>query len=594
MASKIFNLYLLYAKRIINRIRRRYHIVKLSNVNSDNGCVSKKITELFTALPEECVKNSELSQIYLLGQYYNLKNVDWCRDPHSSYIYPKLRFDKIHYENLFNQGIEVKNPWELSRFQFSHKYVNQYISSGNEQYYEDYKKIVYNWCEENPFLYGINWSCTMEVAIRAINWIFACSLFNTIFYEDIPFQKFLKNRLIEHARYIQSFPEIGLNGVSNNHLIADYCGLFVISFFIDSKDCQRWRREAITGLEVCIINQVLDDGCDFECSIPYHRLALEMFLTAALIDADRKLFSKTYYIKLFKMLKFVEQYSDRKGNAPQMGDNDSGIILPFNTLDNQNHLYLLSLGSYIFDYDFLQEKVKNKSLRYLPQKQVKVKQHIAPGKFSNYSSFVNGGYYIIKCEELELVIYSPDYPVKGHGHYDRGNFTLSYKGQPLIVDPGSGCYTSNIYLKNELRSVLSHNVYHCATDKELPLDIFGVSDTKYTSFVEQICDNEATIKIRYNSKDLLSRNFFVKKDELIISDCFLSDASGFTGILNFYEKLVINEDKQICSSNVKIEIKNAYSFKISDYLYSPIYGVTEKKQRLEYAPSMYTKIHIHV
>ena len=38
----------------------------------------------------------------------------------------------------------------------------------------------------------------------------------------------------------------------------------------------------VNGLEKCIKEQVYDDGVDFEGSIPYHRLVLELFAYSAL------------------------------------------------------------------------------------------------------------------------------------------------------------------------------------------------------------------------------------------------------------------------------------------------------------------------
>ena len=33
-----------------------------------------------------------------------------------------------------------------------------------------------NWIDENPLMYSINWGCTMDVAIRAVNWIWTLGL----------------------------------------------------------------------------------------------------------------------------------------------------------------------------------------------------------------------------------------------------------------------------------------------------------------------------------------------------------------------------------------------------------------------------------
>ena len=58
------------------------------------------------------------------------------------------------------------------------------------------------------------------------------------------------------------------------------------------------------------------------------------------------------------MFEFTAAYMDKNGNAPQIGDNDSGRLLIFNALNNNpyekehDHSYLLNLGEHIFDYKF--------------------------------------------------------------------------------------------------------------------------------------------------------------------------------------------------------------------------------------------------
>ena len=63
-----------------------------------------------------------------------------------------------------------------------------------------------------------------------------------------------------------------------------------------------WLKQAIKGLEECIRYQTYEDGVNFEASIPYHRLVLEMFAYSAIIaKANFVKLSKKYYELMFKM-----------------------------------------------------------------------------------------------------------------------------------------------------------------------------------------------------------------------------------------------------------------------------------------------------
>ena len=580
-------------KYVCFKFRRQYKIFKLERIKSYEGTVSEDISNLLEVVADDM--DYDCFHVRVLGQNYNLKEVNWSEDVLSSHVYAKERFDKLRYERLFNQGIEVKNPWELSRFQFFIYFVLQYRKSRDIAYYEEFKSIVYHWHSENTYLYGINWTCTMEVAIRAINWIFACSLFGRVFWEDVTFKEFLRDRLIEHGRYIYSFPEKSLGGSSNNHLATDYCGLFVISAFIQNKESEKWKRTAVRGLEECMDKQVLDDGCDFECSIPYHRLITEIFIVPAFLDYNRKQLSSAYYSKLFKMLEFVESYTDVVGNAPQMGDNDSGVILPFNRLDNQNHLYVLQLGEYVFDFDFLKNKRVVSPLLYLyPKRQEKIsleKLGCTPRRFENPAVFAQGGYCVLKNEIFDLVVYAPSLKRGGHRHHDTGNFALSYKGIPIVEDPGTGCYTSDFLTRNRLKASSSHNIYYRDCDQSFSKQIF-LSEINHYSTIEKASDDRIVVKISYLSQEVYFREFRMEGNKIIITDRFLVGSDEFTGGLNFNERVRVENDV-FCSSGVSVKLEGVKDWRVKEYDYSPEYGRIESKQRVEYTPSRNVKIIIY-
>lgn len=581
---------------VLFKINRLCKIWKLKRKKKYEGEISENIAQLFEIKVGED-DEPNCFHVCILGQKYNLKTVNWSEDAASSYVYNKVRFDKLHYEHSFGKGIDVKNPWELSRFQFFHHFVLKYLKTNDSQYYEDFKNLVYDWCVNNPFLYGINWACTMEVSIRAINWIFGCSLFGKLFFEDEKFKVFLRNRLIDHATYIYNFPERVLNGMPNNHLIVDFCGLFVISMFVISSEANQWKNKAILGLEDCMEKQILSDGCDFECSIPYHRLALEAFIVPAFIDSDRKFFSKEYYSTLLKMLYFVKCYTDKNGNAPQLGDNDSGIILPFNKKNSLNHLYLLLLGEYLFKYPFLSDKDKSNAVSYIypkkPQKPYENNIIYEPNTLKHFFAFSKGGYYILKNDLFDAVISVLPFDAKWHGHYGIGNFTLSCMGRPVIVDPGTGCYTANLDIRTRLKRVSSHNVYFTEEDMNLQLSYFDFPVSNYSSEIKETGDNCVVFLIRYKSQDAYIRKVYLDDDKFVVEDKFISNHNIFKGGINFMDQIYIKEGK-IYSSNVCVELINVENTVVKAYDYSPIYGKIEKKTRVEFTPCAYVKIVIHV
>src|SRR3990172_11676164 len=209
----------------------------------------------------------------IFGIKINLeKEINWHQDKFSNFIYPLERFDKISAAQWFDKGIDLVFTWEQSRFYFAIQLAQKYLVSKDEKYYSLFKSLILDWIEKNPFLYGVNWLSTMDVAIRAVNWMTVINYFSGIFDKDKKFKDKVSISLIQHAEYVSSFPLIEKNGLTTNHTSSAYCGLLFLALTLkDHPKSKLWLIQAVKGLERCMNNQVYEDGVDFEGSIPYHQ-----------------------------------------------------------------------------------------------------------------------------------------------------------------------------------------------------------------------------------------------------------------------------------------------------------------------------------
>ena len=93
-------------------------------------------------------------------------------------------------------------------------------------------------------------------------------------------------------------------------------------------------------------HQVRPDGCDHEASIPYHRLVTELFVagTQAVDSQLPDAFAPAYRERLEAMLRFTAAYTRPDGDAPMVGDNDSGRFLPLDGYGDgyRSHRHLLA------------------------------------------------------------------------------------------------------------------------------------------------------------------------------------------------------------------------------------------------------------
>jgi hypothetical protein len=523
-----------------------------------------------------------------------LKNINWHLDYQSNFEFPKCKFHKMHIDQWFNKGIDVKFPWEVSRFQFAILLSSAYRLNQEIKYYNQFKTLIIDWIAKNPFLYGINWVCPMEVSIRSINWIIACNIFGSVFENDLLFRKLITKSLIQHAEYIASFPEKFNKEHTTNHTASDYAGLLFLSLTLeDHKKSKRWLKQAIIGLENCMEHQVYDDGVDFEASIPYHRLVLEIFSFCTILCIAKKVnLSKQFYKKLFKMFEYTAAYIDHNGNAPQVGDNDSGRILIFHQSGEHDHSYLLGLGEHIFEYHFESQCQKRNDIviSYLPilNKCKLDNLEIYPRQTFNSIAFEVGGAYILKNDNFSVFTSCFPLLINGHGghnHYDYGSFTLSYKGNPIVVDPGSYTYTRNKNRRNAFRSVCYHNVsiaenedYKSSTD-----DFWDVNSQFFTDY-SVIFDEKSINIFRKNSsgEKIYWRNVEIFTDSLVIEDVI---NMNFHSYLHFHPDIKINfiDKNTVIINNYNILIQTDAEISLAKYYYSPQYNIKVRAFELQLA-----------
>ena len=540
-----------------------------------------------------------LTEYSIFGKKINLEeNINWHQDNFSNFTYPIKRFDKINPVQWFDKGIELVYPWEQSRFYFGVNLAQKYLITRNEFYYNIIVKQIEDWIDKNPFLQGVNWLSTMDVAIRAVNWIVALNLINN--FDKNKYSKISKS-LIEHAEYINSFPLIEKNGLTTNHTTSAYTGLLFISltFLNNTVDAEKWIENSINGLEKCIETQIYDDGVDFEGSIPYHRLVLELFSYSTIVAHSNGIkFSDQYYCKLFKMFEFVSAYLNINGFAPQIGDNDSGRLLIFNSENNDpyenedDHAYLLNLGEHIFDHQFSSVSNKRDKIiyNYLPkiEKINLFEKKIVPRKIGSSFSFEKGGFYFLKNKHFDLCVSL--IPIGqngkgGHNHLDVGSFTLSIDGMQIIVDPGSFCYSQDKIERNKFRSYYYHNTLYNELDEKLDLSENGFWNLKkyYKYEVINFENNIIEFKINFiNDINPRFRKFELSDNILKINDTYNGKFFSRINLASHIKNIEILKNSSIYldTNNISFSISNSNKIKLEEYQYSPHYGKKEKAKNL--------------
>ncbi len=301
--------------------------------------------------------------------------IDWQQDFKSGY---RWRSDRLSGTLRYGHepGVDVKTPWELGRLQ----HLMWLAGDGGADSKAEFRNQILDFSAANPPGYGVNWMCTMDVAIRAANLLMAHDLFahkGETF--DAAFMAEFHALILAHGKHIAGNLEWHEHHRAN-HYLADIAGLLYVAAHLPrSQETDVWLAFSVQQLIKEVERQFTHDGANFEASTSYHRLSSEMAIystalvlglpqekRAALEQYERTLWSKHpamdpppmtlhpmpgteasspfpdwYFHRLERMAEFSLHITKGNGRIVQIGDNDSGRffkLCPLFTGEREEHL----------------------------------------------------------------------------------------------------------------------------------------------------------------------------------------------------------------------------------------------------------------
>jgi hypothetical protein len=388
--------------------------------------------------------------------------IDWHRDFKSGRRWAVRPAHLIKYAAL-EEGSDLKVPWELSRGEHLLTLARAWVVFNDARYRDELQAQLRSWLDANPVGWGVNWGCTMDVALRALAWAWALKLMGAHALEPT-LREAVVLALYRHGWWIAA--NLENDDRHNNHYVADALGLVVCgALFASSQRGRQWLRTGSQILEREIDAQVLRDGVDSEGSVLYHGLVTEMFLVGERLlqwaDAPA---SAAYLQRLSAMLEFVEAYLGPDGLAPNVGDGDNGRALPLGHLDRRDHRYLLATGSVCFNrprWKARAQRFWEDSLWLLgPQRLAAFDALPAQPSPAGSRGFDAGGFYVLRAPDHYL--FADLGPVGffgrgGHGHNDCLSFEWHALGHPLLTDSGTYVYGASPGWRNRFRASAAHN-----------------------------------------------------------------------------------------------------------------------------------------
>jgi hypothetical protein len=325
-----------------------------------------------------------------------------------------------------------------------------------------------NWVDENPLMYSINWGCTMDVAIRAVNWIWTLGLITGSGNLDNKTLKKIKLSLYQHGWFIYRNPEQQQNN-NHNHYLADLAGQIHLGLIFEKlEEPDKWLEKGKHELFHEIRLQILPSGMSYERSTNYNRLVIELILIPILLlKVNGHEIPSDIWYRLEKMFEFVMYSLKPDGISPIVGDQDNGRLLPIGEEDLNDFRYLMSLGALLFNRSDFKANGNgfNVYCSILGGLGALKKWNNISGKPIDLKSraFKDAGIYILRNKDNYLLFNASGkglYPELGsgtHTHSDLFSFELFIHGKSFLVDPGSYVYTADADLRMLFRSTKMHN-----------------------------------------------------------------------------------------------------------------------------------------
>lgn len=403
----------------------------------------------------------------------------WNRDPKTG-AEPPLSFGKsINYRDEQVVG-DIKYLWEPNRHLELVTLAQAWRLTGEAKYADGCRSLLETWFDACPYPLGINWTSSLELALRLLNWYFAWHLLGgdeaLVFAGErgASFRSRWQQSVFQHCHFIAG--HLSLHSSANNHLLGEYMGLLVGALGWPLwPQSARWQCLAAIGFETEALRQNAPDGVNREHAMYYQHEVIDMMLLCGLIGrANGHEFSAAYWERLQRMCEFLATVMDRSGHLPMIGDADDARMVRLAPLRGFDvYRSLLATGAVFFDRaDFaakagaLDDKTRwllgDADPRFnalLSSVQAGV-QHAAVTR-----AFPHGGYYLLghafgSLQEIRLLADAGPLgylSIAAHGHADALAMTLSAAGRELLIDPGTYAYHVGQQWRGYFRGTSAHN-----------------------------------------------------------------------------------------------------------------------------------------
>jgi hypothetical protein len=270
--------------------------------------------------------------------------------------------------------------------------------------------------------------------------------------------------LDRQLRQIERHPSVYFS--PNTHLLGEALALYVTGRALPELAASGRRQATGRTLLVREIDrQIASDGGHLERSTHYHRYALDFYLLASIvarITGDPV--TATFDRAVTKLAWAARLMTDDAGRAPHLGDDDGGSLMRFGERDPDDFRGSLAVAAALTASPGLAVGPLPEEARWmLSHPATRLSQPGLGGRgesATRSAALPETGYYVSRSSNGDHIVIDGGqhgYQNGGHAHADALSVTCTIRSVPLLIDPGTGCYTTSPAIRDRFRSTALHN-----------------------------------------------------------------------------------------------------------------------------------------
>ncbi len=367
---------------------------------------------------------------------------DAIHDRHAPLTDPVANLDHRHLAS----GADPRAIWEINRWsEIVVLAQNAWLNQGVEDAHLA-QRWLRDWCERNPMGHGINWTSSLEIGIRLINFCWIDALLRASGDADVcTAQEELASAIVpNHTWWIWRHRSFGSS--ANNHLIGELAGLVLAA--------QRWpslmhiaccAEKAWALLEKEVIRQFASDGGNHEQALHYHLFAWDLAWQCRRVMGSG---SAEFHERLSRAGRFFAALVHPQ-EPWDFGDSDDAEVTPL-TQDRRTAVAEWQA--------WFRQQPDGEALRFWLGKPPVDALEAPPEE--GWQVFEESGLAVKRIGPWMARFDASPLgfgKMAAHGHLDALHVSLWQGSKAIFIDPGTGAYYNDPALRAALADWAAHN-----------------------------------------------------------------------------------------------------------------------------------------